>query len=363
MRGKLILVIGLLGGAHLAGDDAKEDFKVGAGDWSVSAGFGYKENVLLSEIAPVDSGYNYLSFEGIAQKEFIENGAQWTTMALLENRHYLEGGDLPDETFGLVVSEYSRFVGIDGTFKGGIQYLYFNQAFDATFDILDPNQITITAQEPRFYMEWESFFWQFEYAASVGASRMYFQDASDDYETLDWELELDYAIDDLTNWLFAVNGFARDYTDRPTRDAKGFRVDSIILGTDQIGFETSVERGFGSESLPLLAEIGIDYKERRDRHFGYYDRDRTKYFLELRTGGEKWRLRLDVGFSDRDYLTQIAENDALRESKEWVASLEWERDLSQKWAFFAKGETDSSESNETFFSYDANSLMLGIRLK
>ena len=256
-----------------------------------------------------------------------------------------------------------RFVGIDGTLKGGIQYLHFNQAFDATFDILDPNQITITAQEPRLYMEWESFFWQFEYTASVGASRMYFQDASDDYETLDWELELDYAIDGFTNWLFAVNGFARDYTDRPTRDAEGFRVDSITLGTDQIGFETSVEREFGSESLSLLAEIGIDYEERRDRHFGYYDRDRTKYFLELRTGGEKWRLRLDVGFSDREYLTQTAENDALRESQEWVASLEWERDLSQKWAFFARGETDSSESNETFLSYDANSLMVGIRLK
>ena len=363
MRGKLFIVIGLLGGAHLAGDDAKEDFKVGAGDWSASTGFGYKENVLLSEIAPIDSGFNYLSFEGIAQKEFIETGAQWTTMALVENRHYLEGSDLPDETFGLVVSEYSRFLGIDGTLKGGIQYLYFNQAFDATFDILDPNQITITAQEPRLYMEWESFFWQFEYTASMGVSRMYFQDASDDYEMLDWELELDYAIDDFTKWLFTVNGFARDYTDRPTRDAEGFRVDSIILGTDQIGFETAVEHGFGSESLPLLAEIGIDYEERRDRHFGFYDRDRLKYFLEVRAGGEKWRLRLDVGYSERDYLTQIAENDAGRESQEWVASLEWERDLSQKWAFFARGETDSSESNETFFSYDANSLMLGIRLK
>ena len=46
-------------------------------------------------------------------------------------------------------------------------------------------------------MEWESFL-AIEYTASVGASRMYFRDASDDYETLDWELELDYAIDDLT---------------------------------------------------------------------------------------------------------------------------------------------------------------------
>ncbi len=363
MRGKAIWAIGLIGWVYVAGDDAKEEFNVGAGDWSASAGMGFKENVLLSEIAPIDSSFNYLSFEGIAQKEFIETGAQWTTMALVENRHYFEGGDLPDEAFGLMVSEYARYVGIDGTLRGGVQYLYFNQAFDATFDVLDPNQIVITAQEPRLYVEWESFFWQFEYAASVGVSRMYFQDASDDYETIDWELELDYAIDNRTNWRFAVNGFARDYTDRPTRSADGFRIDSIILGTDQLGFETSVERGFGSESMALLAEIGIDYEERRDRHFGYYDRDRTKYFLELRTNGEKWRMRLDIGFSDREYRTQIAENGALRRSDDWIGSLEWERDLNEKWAFFARGETDSSESNETFFSYDANSLMLGIRRK
>ena len=35
---------------------------------------------------------------------------------------------------------------------------------------------------------------------------------------------------------------------------------------------------------------------------------------------------------------------------------EWERFESKKWAFFAKGETDSSESNETF-SAMMNSLM------
>ena len=362
MRGFFCSLV-LSGGAFLAGDDAKDEFDVGAGDWSASAGTGYRKNVLLSEIAPIDSSFNYLSFEGIAQKEFIATGAQWTTMGLVENRHYFEGDDLPDETFGLVLSEYSRFVGIDGTFKGGFQYLYFNQAFDATFDILDPNQVVITAQEPRLYAEWESFLWQFEYSAAVGVSRMYFQDASDDYETVDWEIGLDYALDDRSRWLFAVDGFARDYTDRPTRNADGLRVDSIPLGTDQIGLETSVERGFGSESLPLLAEIGIDYEERRDRHFGYYDRDRTKYFLELRAGGEKWRMRLDVGYSERDYRTQTAVDGFLRSSDEWVGSLEWERDLSQKWAFLARGETDSSESNETFFSYDTNSLMLGIRLK
>ena len=90
-------------------------------------GFGYKENVLLRRLPQsIPDLIIYLSKESL--KGVHRNQSPMDDYGFAENRHYLEGGDLPDETFGLVVSEYSRFVGIDGTFKGGIQYLYFNQA-------------------------------------------------------------------------------------------------------------------------------------------------------------------------------------------------------------------------------------------
>ncbi|MGK0241158.1 MAG: hypothetical protein ACI92G_004650, partial [Candidatus Pelagisphaera sp.] len=69
----------LLGGVALSGDDPEDEIDVGAGEWSVSAGLGYKENVLFSEILPVDSAFNYLSVEGVMQKDFIESGAEWVS--------------------------------------------------------------------------------------------------------------------------------------------------------------------------------------------------------------------------------------------------------------------------------------------
>lgn len=345
------------------GDEKEDSFKVGAGEWSASVGYGYKENVLFSEIVPVDSPFSYFSVEGITQREFIETGAEWTTMLLLDNRHYSKGNDLPDETFGLLLSEYGRYLTIDGQITGGVQYVYFKQAFDATFDVLDVNQIVLTGQEPKAYLDWKAFFWQFEYNATVGASRMYFKDPSNDYETIDWELELDYLVGDQSRILVAANGHARDYTDRPTRTASGTRVDSIMLGEDQTGVEVAFERPFGFLGINGEVELGIDFEARRDRHFGYYDRDSLKYGFEWSGGGEKWNFRLDLGFAERNYLVQTVEDGSLRVSDEWVGTLDLERELSENWALFLSLNRDESESNETYFSYEANSIMLGLRLK
>ena len=128
------------------GDDEKDDVKVGAGEWSASTGIGYRENALYSEILPIDSTFSYLSFEGVTQKNFIASGAEWTSMFLLDNRSYLEMDDLPDETFGMFFSEFGKYVTFDGRLAAGIQYVYLNQAFDASFDILNENRVVLTAQ-------------------------------------------------------------------------------------------------------------------------------------------------------------------------------------------------------------------------
>ncbi len=285
---------------------------MGAGEWSISSGYGYKENVLFSEIVPIDSPFAYVGLEGIAQREFIESGGEWTTMALLDNRHYFNGGDLPDETFGLLLSEYGKYVTVDGKLTGGVQYIYFNQAFDTTFDVLDVRQIVITAQEPRLYLEWEGFFWQFEYGFEAVASRMYFDDPQNDYETLDWEIDIDYLLGEKTHLLVAVNGFARDYTDRQPRDREGDRIVDAMLGTDQLGLEISLEQPARWAGFDIEAEVGLDFEMRHDRHFGYYDRDRLKYFIDIKAEGERWSLRADIGCSDRDYVHQLADSGSLR---------------------------------------------------
>ena len=146
MRGKIRpgLWALFLGGVALAGEDREAEVDVGIGEWSASAGFGYKENVLFSEILPVDSAFNYVSVEGAVQKEFIASGAEWVSIFLLDNRNYWQVDDLPNETFCMFLSEFGKHVTVDGRLAASFQYVYLNQAFDASFDILDENRIVLT---------------------------------------------------------------------------------------------------------------------------------------------------------------------------------------------------------------------------
>ncbi|MDG2167301.1 MAG: hypothetical protein P8L44_05150 [Opitutales bacterium] len=365
MKGKLNVVFWalFLGGVILSGDDPEEEIGVGAGEWSASTGLGYKENVLFSEILPVDSAFNYFSMEGVVQKDFVESGAEWVSIFLLDNRNYWQVDDLPDETFGMFLSEFGRHMTIDGRLAASFRYVYLNQAFDASFDILDEKRIVLTAQEPGLSLEWASFLWQLKYTATIGASRMFFADSKDDYETLDWEVEIDYLIGDRVRFFLAPNGFVRDYTDRVARDLDGYRLSDTILGTDQRGVEGGFEQSFRVMGLEAELELEVDFSTRRDRHTGYYDRDRLKYGFDWSLAGKKWNFGLDVSYADSEYLTQISEDGELRSSKEWVWGFEMARDIGKKWNVFLRADVEKAHSNETFFSYESNSVLLGIRYR
>ena len=356
---KLSVLAGVLWGGALA-DDAEDSFRVGVGEIAASAGLGYRENALYSEILPIDSSFAYAAVEGGMQKDFISSGAEWVTMFMLDNRSYLSRSDLPDETFGMLMSEFGKYATIDGRVALEFQYVYLSQAFDASFDIEEENRIHLRIQEPGLFLKWNSFFWKFEYEATVGASRMYFQDSTNDYETIDWELEAAHKIDDQSLFFLSANGFARDYTDRNARDLDGFSISDSRLGTDRVAFEAGYERSFQIGELEGVWELEGIYRQRRDRHSGYYDRDRIKLGMEGELRGEKWTLYADIYYSQSEYLNQISDDGALRRSDEWVWELEIDRQLNDRWSAFTRINSEISDSNESFFSYRTNSVLLGI---
>ncbi len=355
----LLALASVLGGGALA-DDAEDSFNVGVGEFAVYGGIGYRENALYSEILPIDSSFAYTSIEGAAQKDFVSSGAEWTSMFLLDNRSYLSRSDLSDETFGMLLSEFGKYATIDGRFGLEFQYIYLSQAFDASFDIEEENRIQLRIQEPRLSLKWNSFFWKFEYEASIGASRMYFQDSINDYETVHWELETAKRIDDRSRLFLTANGFVRDYTDRNARDVEGYSLADSPLGVDQVGWEAGYERDFQWGNVNGEWELESVFRQRRDRHSGYYDRDRLKFGIDGKLEGEKWTFHADAYYAKSEYVNQLADDDRLRNSDEWVWEIEFVRKLNEKWSLFARANREISDSNESFFSYRTNSILLGM---
>lgn len=355
----LIAIAGVLVGGASA-DDAEDSFRVGVGEIAASAGIGYRENALYSEILPIDSSFAYTAVEGALQKDFLATGSEWVTMFLLDNRSYLSRSDLSDETFGMLMSEFGKYATIDGRLALEFQYVYLSQAFDASFDIEEENRVLLRIQEPGLAFKWNSFFWKFEYETTIGASRMYFQDSANDYETIDWELEAAHKIDDRSTFFASVNGYFRDYTDRNARDIDGFRIDETRLGTDRVAFESGYQRTFQLGAFQGEWELEGIFRQRRDRHSGYYDRDRLKLGLDAELKGEKWTFYADLYYAESEYLNQIADDDALRQSDEWVWEIEANRQLNEHWSVFGRINREISDSNESFFSYRTNSILLGL---
>ncbi|MEM9160040.1 MAG: hypothetical protein AAGB46_13425 [Verrucomicrobiota bacterium] len=358
----MLLIVGCWAvGADEAFEDAR--WNEASRDFSASLGIGYKENVLYSEVLPQDSMFSYADLEGMAKGEMFNLGAEWTLMGLGEFRHYNDIDGVPDETFGLVLGEFSKSIGLFGEAGLGVQYLYVNQAFDATFDIVEERRAILKVQEPELYAKWRSLFWEFEYTVKISTSRMYFSDRTDDYETDSLEFELDYELGERDVLILTLEGLRRNYVERLARIQTGETVAGFRRKMDSISAELEWERSY--KLGDWSGTIGLEGKlsERRDGFAGYYDRDRRKFGLECEFEHGGWYLSADVAYTESDYLVQVTELGDAVKTEGWVGALNIEKDLNETWAAFLQLDLDKEDSNESLFSYEANSLMLGFTFK
>ncbi len=334
-----------------------------AKELSASFGVGYKQNVLYSEIAPKDSKFSYANFDGYAKGELVGLGAAWSLMGSGDVRHFTDVDNVPDETFIIALGKFSKSVGLFSELTAGTRYLYISQAFDATFDILDERTAVLRAQEPELFLEWRSLLWEFEYAFNVSSARMYFKDSANDFETDSLEFELNYELTEKSLITLTLEGSERAYTDLEARSAVGLPISDSLREMDILSVELEWERRFSLANWVGDYGIEIEFSERRDPAFGYYDRDRKKVGLEWALKSHAWSFDLDVGYSESDYLVQIVEDGDLRSSESWISSLQIERRLNEAWSAFINLDLEVEDSNETFFSYDSNSILFGFRLQ
>ncbi len=330
---------------------------------SASFGAGYKQNVLYSEIAPKDSKFSYLNLDGYAKGELVGLGAAWSLMASGDLRHFTDVDNVPDETFIIALGKFSKSVGLFSELTAGTRYLYISQAFDASFDILDERTAILRAQEPELFLEWSSLLWEFEYAFSASSARMYFKDGRSDFETDSLEFELNYELSEKSLITLTIEGSDRAYTDLEARSAVGRPIIGSSREMEMLSAELEWERSFNLANWAGDYGMEIEFSERRDPAFGYYNRDRTKVGLEWALKSHTWSLGLDIGFSESDYLVQIVEDGDLRRSDSWIYSLQIERRLNEAWSAFLNLDLEIEDSNETFFSYDSNSILFGIKLR
>ncbi len=339
-------------------DDLFSEF---SGETSLSLGYGYAENVLYSELAPVDAAFTVANVEVFFERSLFDASFDWNAMLFVDHRVFHSDEVIPDETLALAQTQLEGYVGLYSKWRAGARYLRLEQAFDATFDELERNSFLVTAEEPEVLFGWESFFWTFAYDVEVGFSRMSFEQEGSDYDSLNWKVDIDQRINDQFSWRSGLFGYERNYVDRLGRDLRGRAIVDSLLGMSQFGFETGFVWEPDSDLFEQELSVMLSQRDRSDAQVGYYDRRRRSVEVQWRGEWESRSLVLRADYGEYRYENQLGDDGFLEGTDAWSWSLEFEQKLSERWSAFVWLNEEAEESNANFSSYDSRSVSIGLK--
>lgn len=104
--------------------------------------------------------------------------------------------------------------------------------------------------------------------------------------------------------------------------------------------------------------------ENRDRSSGYFDYDQKRARFEAGWRSAAWHVNLDADAKRMDYLGQTVGSGIApptRITDDYETTLRVERDLNTRWTLFGEHRWERSRSNESEFSYRANTVLAGIQ--
>lgn len=347
--------------ACLPARGAGEPFSELSGETSVSVGYGYAENVLYSELAPLGSAFALARLEGVGDLPAFSELVKWKSMLFAEHRRYFSEEEIPDQSLVLAQSELEGYVGLYGKWRLGGRFLGMEQAFDLTFDALERTSVSVKAQEPEAFIGWDSFFWIFAYEAEIGLSRMSFEQPGNDYDSFNWQLSPRFPIGEGLAWEFEVSGYERDYLDRLGRDLTGYSLEGTVLGMSELGYETGLVWSADTERADHRVSLTLGERDRDDSISGYYARRRRSVDIAYHGQWRNTSLLLEIDYGRYLYGVQIGDDGLAQRNDSWSWSVEFERELSERWGGFVALSGEIEESNLGFSSYESRSLAVGLK--
>lgn len=351
----------LASSASLLASGTDDLFSELSGETSFSLGYGYAENVLYSELAPVDSAFALARFEGIADLPVFSELVEWKSLLFGEHRQYFSDEGVPDQSLVLAQSELEGYAGLYGKWRLGGRFLGMEQAFDVTFDVLDRTSVSVKAQKPEAFIGWDSFIWVFAYDAEIGLSRMSFDQTGSDYDSFNWQLSSRFPIGESLVWEYGIFGYERDYLDRLGRDLDGYGLEGTSLSMSELSYESGLVWSAETEAAAHRVSLMAGERDRDDSISGYYARRRRSVEFGYLGQWEKTSLLLEVDYGRYLYGVQVGDDGLAQRNDSWSWSVEFERELSERWAVFFNLAGEIEESNLSFSSYESSSLAVGLK--
>jgi len=316
----------------------------------VTAGFGYRENVLRSSIASENSGF-FLSSADATFIRLSETGALLALYLLGEDTRYFNAPSVGYEQLFSGTVQGALPVSERNELGGQVNYLYQHQILDVSETeailrrvLVDGHAITVRPH------------WKYTLGAGWAlklegqALRQIYEADLDDFWEGGGRLSLIRAYGNRSEASVGYQSRHRFYDTREQFDEYGV----IIPGTSLVYWQQEVGgqwRHYWDKARRWRTTSKLGYMFNRDNGSGYFDYERILFKQQLRWANGVWEVKVNARFGWYFYQTQ-AVGDEPRERSYVALDARVERRLGKHWLLYAAGEREWNMSNDRLDDYD-----------
>ncbi|MFN0067420.1 MAG: hypothetical protein ACKVYV_07255 [Limisphaerales bacterium] len=321
---------------------------------------GYRDNVLLSTVAPIGSPLGGLA----ADASWLGVGpdhSQYTLLATGEYTHFF-AADLDPEALALLQAAFKRDAGRWGSFGLGADYVFQDSVFDvstteANLTTVDATGHTLTAR-PAAGLDLHR---ELRLDAEVEVVRQLFSEPLDD----DWEggMRLKLKWTPAPRSTVTLGGRLRErvFDNRLALDAEGFALDEgLVMHAREV--ETEWRQGWDA-GRRWRTQLRLSLGGNEDNGGGYFDFTRYGARAIARYDAAPWSLRAECRAWYYDYPTQTISGtgSALRRIIEVAAVARAEYRLGDGWSAYVEYVREETDDNTPASDYTVNTGMLGLQ--
>lgn len=324
-------------------------------------GLGYKDNIMLSSVAPESSPFWSSHLEALL---FRLPTGRWGFHAFVDatDIRYSDAPDIDNEQLIMAAAEVSRNLGKDWNSTLGLSYLFQNGVYDFSTTYTNAaaiGQIVGHTLTPRWSVRKElAPFWV---ETELNATRQLLESPLDDYWQSGPRAAVGRALGARGEISLSYQWSWLAYDNREQVNAQGFAVTNTSLAFQSHLIEGTWTQSWGEqERWRTSTRAGAELNE--DNGSGYYDYTCYRFLQELRYRDGKWEARVRFRLSQYEYPNQAvsATDGSNRERTRIAITVSAERALSKHFRLFANYSWENSDSNLSFNNYQANVVVGGL---
>ncbi|MBN2506215.1 MAG: hypothetical protein JXQ71_05925 [Verrucomicrobia bacterium] len=316
----------------------------------LTAGGGYRDNVLLTSVAPENSAFVAAAAD-VSFMRLSERGSQWTFFLLGEDTRYFDSPSVPKEQVFSGTAQVQEPVGPRDRIGGLLQYLYQNQILDVSETEADLRRVLVEGHDILFRPHWQHSLgrgWAVTLEGTL--NRQFYAADLDDYWEGAGRLSLARRYARHAEVSVGYQSRHRFYDTRSQYDSQGIlRPDtSLVYWQHEVAGQW---RHYWDAPRHWRTVTRAGLLLNRDNGSGYFDYDRLQVSQQVRWSHLGWEVTGQARMGWYRYAVQRIGNEH-RDRAYYALHLRLERRLGRHWLLYAAAEREWSVSNDPLDEYD-----------